>query len=107
MLSGASRNVRITCLPTSVAYVADKSRFSSFLARCGPRALKTAAWVAAAFKEGVYHLSSYEHLFRGWIPGRAKVDAPPGNFEKSFVYKKRYIQILGILGGFDLGLFEG
>ena len=72
----------ITCLPTSVACVADKGRFSSFVACCGPRALKTAAWVAAAFKEGVYHLRSYEHLFRGWIQGLRFFGAPPGSFEK-------------------------
>ena len=60
------RFIRITCLPTSVTGVADKGLFSSFVADCGPRALKPAAWVAAAFKAGVYHLRSYEHLFRGW-----------------------------------------
>ena len=40
-------------------------------------------WVGAAFKKGVHHLRSYEHVFRGWILGLPFFGAPPGNFENS------------------------
>ena len=84
LVSGASGYVRITCLPTSVACAADKSGFSSFVACRCPRGFKTAPWDAAAFKEGLYHLCDYKHLFRGWILGLRFFGAPPGNLDFLF-----------------------